>query len=435
MKAVKTILNARLLSFLFCISIIILNPSCKKDIDNPNPSFEEDDKDTNSDVFTLTQKDLLAVEIPAIDADDNVYMIYVGDAMLDAQSTIICIGADNKGKWEMNIDEPVTSLVLNNDKLIATAYEKIYALNTSDGNIAWTYQLTQPNTITNTKANHKPCIDSNGNIIVAMDSYLEEVLKEDAVPARIVSLSPSGNANWEYVLSTGDLYHDRYSKLCEPVFVSGKIFVTWYYSDGTDNFVVVALNSSGEKVNEEHIGSEFHAGKIICANKTGQIYVYGAIDMEGCEVKLLESDLSLKWNLSIDDRISPDDVILDAESNIYFNCEDGKMYKYNSSGAKVWEHNHGKIFVRGNLILGNDNNIYKMSQGLEKINAETGQVETIKFDGGYGAAELSMRNNGDLVVATILDKVYFLETKSDGLNQKAHWPKSGKDYSNSSSIN
>lgn len=211
-------------------------------------------------------------------------------------------------------------------------------------------------------------------------------------------------------------------------------FFTWYYSyEFVDHFDVIAISNSGEVVNSIALG-EFHTGKIICANKKGQIYVCTDIDMEGCEIKLLESDLSLKWNLSIDDRISPDDVILDAESNIYFNCEDGKMYKYNSSGVKVWEHNHGKIFVRGNLILGKDNSIYKMSQGLEKINTETGQVEKITFDGGYGAGELSMRNNGDLVVATLLDKVYFIKTNSEGLNDEAHWPKSGKDYSNSSSI-
>lgn len=440
MKFDRTIFISKLFLLVLCFSLLTLSPSCDN---SPIPSNEDEQKDeskdekdegSNSSVFVLTTKDLIPVETPVVDSDDNVYMVFVDGLMLDAKTTIVCIGADNKSKWEIQVNEPITSLVLTGNNVIATAYENLYALSTSDGKIAWTYQLTQPNTVTNTKTNHKPCIDTNGNIIVAMDSYLEQVTKMDAIPPRVISLNPSGTLNWELVLSTGDLYNDRFSKLCEPVFVSDKTFITWYYNDGSeDHFEVIAINNSGEKVQSKSIG-KFYSGRILCVDKSGQLYVYGALDMDGGEIHLLTNDLTLNWKLPLAEGLSAGNVLLDEASNLYFNCEDGNMYKFDKNGSKVWAFQYGKIFVRGDLILGDDGAIYKMGQGLAKIDPNTGKDETIVFEAVYGAGELSMRNNGQLVVGTMINKVYFVKTESNGLHKKAPWPKAGKDYSNSSSI-
>jgi hypothetical protein len=421
---------------MLCFAAMFASSSCSSDDDVTEPLSQDKIKDDDfySSVFVLETKDLIPVATPVIDAKDNVYMIFIHDLMLHAKSTIICIDADNKSKWEILINEPITSLVLTDNKVIATAYEKLYAISTSDGKIDWTYQLTKTNTVTNTKTNHKPCIDNNGNIIVAIDSYLEEVLKIEAIPARVISLTSGGNLNWELVLSTGDSYNDRYSKLCNPVFASDKTYITWYYSNENDNFDVIAINSSGEIANSKSIG-DFYNGRILCANRLGDLYVYADIDMAGGKIHLLSNDLTPKWSLPLAEGLSIGNVLLDESSNIYFNSEDGKMYKFDKDGNKTWDFEYGKIFVRGDLILGEDGDIYKMGQGLAKINPNSGQDESITFEAGYGAGELSMRNNGEIVVPTMLDKVYFVKTESKGLNKKAQWAKAGKDYSNSSSIN
>lgn len=440
MKIIKISIIPKAMLFVFSLLMVVLISSCNPETDSPIPSLEEEKEngsgtDSNSVVFQLASTvDLIPVATPVVDVSDNVYMVFVDGLMLDAKSTIVCIGADNKSKWEIQVDEPITSLVLTGNAVIATAYEKLYALNSINGNVDWTFQLTQPNTVTNTKTNHKPCIDTNGNIIVAMDSYLEQVTKMDAIPSRVISLTSSGTLNWELVLSTGDLYNDRFNKLCEPIFISDKTFITWYYNDGSeDHFEIIAINTTGEKVNSKSIG-DFYGGRILCADKLGQLYVYGALDMDGGEIQLLANDLTPIWKLSLAEGLSAGNVLLDEASNIYFNSEDGNMYKFDKNGSKVWAFEYGKIFVRGDLILGDDGNIYKMGQGLAKINPNTGKDESIEFEAVYGAGELSMRTNGQLVVGTMINKVYFVKTESKGLHKKAQWPKAGKDYSNSSSI-
>lgn len=174
--------------------------------------------------------------------------------------------------------------------------------------------------------------------------------------------------------------------------------------------------------------------RILCADDNGQIYLYGAIDLAGGEIQLLANDFSFKWKRILDDRLTIGNVLLDESLNIYYNCEDGKMYKVDKNSNEVWSFEYGKIFVRGDLILADDGNIYKMGQGLAKINPETGKDETIEFGSSLSAGHLSMRDNGELVVSSMLDKVYFVRTKSEGLDKKAAWPKAGKDYFNSSSI-
>lgn len=413
-------------------SILVTFMSCKKE--SPDSGTPNNPPTSNPNELSVGNVDLLAYGAPVVDENDNVYMSFSGSMMLDAETTIFCIDANNTIKWQYVVNEPISSLVMTGNSLIATGLSKVYALNPSTGSKSWDYQITNDGALANTKGIYKPCIDVNGNIIIAMDSYLEDIT--NAVPARLVSISGNGSLNWEQVFSTGDVNDDRYTKLSEPIAVNNKIYFSAYFSDssaGTDDIRVYSYSYAGQQENEVSFGS-FHPGSsVLCVNNSGDLY-FGLRDGDYYTTKLqkLNSDLSEQWEITLPDYVLNKGVI-DAQGNFYTTCEDGYVYKLNTNGTEVWKSEFGNIFVRGELFIASDGNIYKNTTTPSYMDAQTGDITDITFMAS-STTEIVMRSNGTIVLGGA-GKVFFVSTNTNGISEDAIWPKYGFNNKNQSLLN
>jgi len=415
--------------------LFIMFMSCKKEnqgadgLNNPNNPTP-----TNPNELSVGNSNLIAYGNPVIDENDNIYMTFGESMMLDAEVQIICINSSNAIKWQKTIAEPINSLVMTGNSIIATGLSKVYALNVATGSILWDYQITDVNGFANTKGIHKPCIDDNGNIIIAMDSYLENL--SDAVAARVISISPNGSLNWEEILTTGDNYSDRFSVLSEPVAVNSKIYFSGYFyydNSGVDDVIVFTYSFNGQKENEVSFGSYHPASSILCVNNSGDLY-FGLRDGDyySTKLKLLNANLTEQWEITLPDYVNNKGVV-DAQGNFYTTCEDGKIYKLNTSGAEVWNSNFGSIFVRGELFIASDGNIYKNAQTPSYIDAQSGDITDITFN-ALATTEIVIRSNGKIVLGGA-GKVYFVTTSTSGISNNAIWPKYGFNCKNQSLLN
>ena len=150
------------------------------------------------------------------------------------------------------------------------------------------------------------------------------------------------------------------------------------------------------------------------------------------KLKKLSTDLTEIWEMELPDYLASNGII-DAEGNIYVGCEDGFLYKLNTAGDEIWKANFGAIFVRGEMILCADGNIYKTNQSPAYINSETGEITDITFN-GVSANDLAIRNDGTIVFGGI-GEVFFIETSSNGIDESAQWAKYGCDQKNTSLLN
>ncbi len=420
------------LSLILLSSMLVFLISCKKE--TPSSGTPNNPTPNNPNELSIGNTNLIAYGNPVVDENDNVYMTFSESMMLDAETQIICIGSDNTKKWQTTINEPINSLTMTGNSIIATGLSKVYALNSATGTKSWDYQITIASGLANTKGVYKPCIDGNGNIIIAMDSYLENI--SDAKPARLISLSSTGSLNWERELTTGDSYDDRFTKLSEPFAVNNKIHFSAYFSDsnaGTDYVKVFAYSYAGQKENEASFGSYHPGSSILCVNNYGDLY-FGLRDADYYTTKLkrLNSDLTEQWEVSLPDYVNNKGVI-DAQGNFYTTCEDGFVYKHNTNGTEVWKSNFGNIFVRGELFIASDGNIYKNSQTPSYINSQTGVKTDIAFS-ATASTEIAIRSTGVIVLGGA-GKVFFANTTTNGISTDAIWPKYGFNIKNQSLFN
>lgn len=418
--------------FIMATSMFVMFMSCKKE--SPSSDNPINPVPTNSNELSIGNSNLLAYGSPVIDENDNVYMTFSESMMLDAESIIYCIDANNTIKWQTTIDEPTRSILMTGNSLIAVGLSKVYALNAATGSELWNYQITLANEFVNTKETYKPCIDNNGNIIIAMDSYLENIT--DAVPARLISISENGSLNWEQVFTTGDNYDDRYTKMSEPIAVHNKIYFSAYFSDsnaGSDYIKVYTYSFDGQKDNEVSFGSYHSASSILSVNNSGDLY-FGLRDGDYYTTKLkkLNSDLSEQWEAVLPEYVLNKGV-LDAQGNFYTTCEDGYVYKLNSSGTEVWKSDFGRIYVRGELFIASDGNIYKNTTTPSFIDSQTGEITDITFTAS-ATSEIAIRSNGTIVLGGA-GKVFFITTTTSGISEDAVWPKYGFNNKNQSLLN
>lgn len=406
------------------------NISCKKneddDTNNPTPN--------NQNELSIGNSNLIAYGNPVIDENDNVYMTFSESMMLDAGAQVVCIGSNNTIKWQETINEPINSLVMVGNTIIATGLSKVHALNAATGSKSWDYQITIESGLANTKGVHKPCIDADGNIIIAIDSYLENI--SDAKPARLISLSSTGSLNWEREFETGDNNDDRYTKLSEPIAINNKIHFSGYFlnsNESSDNIKVFTYSYTGQNENEASFGSYLPSSSILCVNSNSDLY-FALLDADYYTTKLhyLNSDLSVQWEVNLTDYVDGKGII-DAEGNFYATCEDGFVYKLNTNGMEIWKADFGSIFVRGDLFIASNGNIYKNSTTPSFINSQTGEITDMDFN-GISSTEVVIRNDGTMVLGGD-GKVFFVTTNTSGISNSAIWPKYGFNNKNQSLFN
>lgn len=414
------------LIFIIASCILVMFTSCEED--NPKPDIPTP---SEKNELAFGNSELAAYGSPVVDENDNVYMTCTDDLMLDADCIVYCIAADNTAKWQATVSEPVNSLVMTGNTLIATGYSKVYALDALTGEELWNYQITMASDFTNTKWAYKPCIDDNGNIVIAMDSYLENL--EDAIPARVISLSENGSLNWQEIFTTGSTYYDRFVKLSEPVAVNNKIHLSacLYNSETSEDDVrVYTYSCDGNKENEVSFGGYYPGSSILCVNNNGDLYLgLRNSDDYTTMLKKLNTNLSQEWEFTFPDYLNNKGV-LDDQGDFYTTCEDGFVYKLDNSGAEVWKADFDRIYVRGELFIASDGNIYKNATTPSFIDPQTGAITDITFLSA-ATTEIAIRNDGTIVLGGY-GSAYFIETNTSGLSEDAIWPKYGFNNKNQS---
>lgn len=396
------------------------------DSDSPNNNTDPDP--SGNDKVIKLNSDYVTYGNPIVDNDDNVYMLAT-DGALSTEVVVICIGADNKVTWEKALTGYVSELVMNGDNIYAASNENLYALNKADGTIAWEMEIGNPNTLHSTKYAHKPCIDAAGNIIVALDGELFPDY-QTGVPAKIMSISPTGSLIWSHSFTSDDEYTDIRSKLSSPIISKGNL----YFTIESDNYPSVLCYSLQGTSQYTFTMSDYHHNlSCVAANNDGDVYyTYYDDNTDGNRLVCAGSDLSEKWNIGFDGYFVVDNIVIDATGNLYLAVNNGELYKINgSNGSEIWKNDVGVAFSRGELLLADDGNLYRVHQSPERINPATGAIDESLDFVSMAITDICMRSNGTILAGSI-GEVYYVSTGTTGLDRSAQWAKNGADQFNRS---
>jgi outer membrane protein assembly factor BamB len=396
------------------------------DSDSPNNNTDPDPSG-NDKVIKLNSA-YITYGNPIVDNDDNVYMLAT-DGALNTNVVVICIGADNKVTWEKALTGYVSELVMNGDNIYAASNETLYSLNKADGTIAWEIEIGTPNTLQSTKYAHKPCIDAAGNIIVALDGELFPDY-QTGVPAKIMSISPAGTLLWEKEFTSNDEYMDIHSKLSSPIISNGNIYLT---IEGDDYPSFLCYSLQGTMQYAVTMSDYYRNLKFVAADNAGDVYyTYYDDNTNGNRLVHADAGLSQKWNVEFTGNIVVENIVIDATGNLYLAVNDGYIYKINgNSGDEIWKLDVGIAFSTGELLLADDGNLYRLHQGPERINTETGTIDKSLDFASMVVTDICMRSDGTIVAGSI-GNVYYVETGATGLDRAAQWAKNGADQFNRS---
>lgn len=421
------------------VLIAVAFSACEKDDESSNNNNgindnNDDPTHTTEGYVELDNQDLMAAGgVPVVDENDNVYLAFTDLSSLEENTTVICIDAGNNVKWQNTIDEYTNKILMSKDKVFLGCKNNLYAINTSDGSQAWQFELTDANASTSSKWTYKPILDPNGNIIVAMDAYKSYDKSED-FPARIVSVNPSGSQNWEYMVYGTGSFEIDYTKLSEPVGTGNYFYIAAFLMDEymVADIQAYAFDYNGKLQYQTSLG-EFDDASFICVDKDGGVFLSIKDSWDNTnKLMCLDAELNQNWEAVLPDYLASNGVI-DANGNLYVGCEDGFLYKLDNSGSEVWKAEFGLVYVRGEMIIGKDGNIYHACQSPGYVNAETGEITEMEFD-GLALNDLGMRSDGSIVMGGT-GKIYMMETNAGGIDDNAQWAKYGCDRENTSLVN
>ncbi|MBN2433858.1 MAG: PQQ-like beta-propeller repeat protein [Spirochaetes bacterium] len=395
-----------------------------------------DDKKTESEDPTPTttseiDEDLMAYGVPAVDANDNTYMLFKEDLMMSGPTNAVSFNNDGSLNWNVEIDDYLQDIVICNDLIILSGLNKVYAVNNSDGSTEWSYEITDESGLANTKGVHKPCIDSDGNIVIAVDSYLLDI--STAKAACLISIKPDGTLNNKTEFSTGDDYYDRFIKMSPVMATDSGIFFSVFKS--TDTGDSVSLYRYDNNLNA--LNNRLYTGDVASESSflavTDTYVLFGLQDNNTYKSNIISMNNifgSDNWTIFLDDYVINSPVI-DKDNNIYIGCEDGYIYKLNSTdGSEIWSSNIGEIFIQGELIIGKNQKIYKSGQLPTEINMTSG-TESSSLSDKVAGSDGAMLSDGTLVYGSD-NKLIRVSTSSGGICLDAKWAKYGKDAANSS---
>ncbi len=424
----KTLTTKLLKSILFTSYLFALTALTSCDKDSISTLLE----DSNETIIKLDTDDCVPTGDPIVLPDDDFVMTYITGSV-NEESTVYCF--NNKGEilWRTTLYETPKDPIYNNGQIILACQEYVYALNSDDGSENWKYKITGDGMYI-TKVIYKPCITSEGNIILCLDSYILEDLVT-AVPAKMVCLNPSGNLNWEQTFAAKDNYWDRFTKFSAPIANSNGIYSIVHISgsNGTTAYLK-QFNSTNGSLIENYILDDYINCKLHCSNKNGDIFFSGDDDIN-FETKFfaLSSTFEEKWSVSYGNNSINNHAVIDNDGNIYLSVEDGFLYKYSADGSELFASNLQKIFVRGEMLIANDGNIYKSCQGVEKINPQTGKSTSIPIEAS-SLSDISILSDGTIIYSGI-GEMYMLPSDAKGISSNAQWPSYGANLGNTSYCN
>jgi len=395
-----------------------------------------DDKKTESEDPTPTStseidENLMAYGVPAVDASDNTYMLFKEDLMMSGPTSAVSFKNDGSLNWNVEIDDYLQNIVICNDLIILSGLNKVYAVSKSDGSTKWSYKLTEESGLANTKGVHKPCIDSNGNIVIAVDSYLLDI--STAKVACLISIKPDGTLNSKTEFPTGDDYDDRFTKMSPPMATDSGIFFSVFKTIDTGDSISLYRydNNLNALNNRPYTGDVASESSFLAVTDT--YVLFGLRDNNTYKTNVISMNNTFgsdNWTEILDDYVT-NSAVIDKNNNIVISCEDGYIYKLNSTdGSKTWSSNIGKIFVRGELIIGKNQKIYKSGQLPTEVSLSSGS-ESDPISDAMASSEGAMLSDGTLVYGSD-NKLIRVNTSSGGICPDAKWAKYGKDAANSS---
>ena len=218
-----------------------------------------------------------------------------------------------------------------------------------------------------------------------------------------------------------------------PIATDSGIFFSVFKSTDTGDSITLYRYDNNLNVvkNRSYTGSVAPQSSFLASTDT--FVLFGLRDPDNYKTKVISINHDLdteNWTETLDDYIINLPVI-DKNSNIIISCEDGYIYKLDSAdGSEIWNSNIGTIYVRGELIIGKNQNIYKTGQLPTEINMTSG-TESSSLSDKVAGSDGAMLSDGTLVYVSN-NKFVRVSTTSGGLCPDAKWAKYGKDAANSS---
>ncbi len=337
----------------------------------------------------------------------------------------------------------------------------LYAFNTSDGSIDWSFNVHDLTAVQNDTYLYgggfagSPVVAVDGTIYFGSgdhwgDQWLEAqnmgvdikaVTKRRFSDRRLYALNPDGTLKWVFELEETD--SNRPGIFGSPALASnGLIYVSSF------NGIMYALRDDGTKATEvyryENINETLYADTV-----NGPKYIEwwpspalasdGTIYMGSNDnyMYAFNPDLTVKWKYKSSNEIFAS-AIVGANDEVYFTGEDQNLYAVSAEGKELWVYRDYQgtetvpfvpiLTEDGTLILAADN-----SDHIVGINAKTGDLlwksATLhNVEGGFLVNIPTLATDGTIYVC-IGDKIYALEGSSP-LHSVAPWPKYQKDLTN-----
>ncbi len=404
-----------ILNLLGVLFFSVLLASCNKD------DLKALITESNATVIKLNTSDYVPYGVPIVLDNDDFIMFFGSDA---DYNKVIVYRFNKKGEiiWSTSLNEKSAYPIYHNGQLLFACANNLYAINAANGDLNWDFPLTSEG-VDITKNTYKPCITSEGNIIVCRDAYLYNYMS--TVPAKIFCISPTGNKVWENIYSTQDENTERYTKFSAPIATSQGLYSVLHTSNGLNyNAILIKFNSSNGDEMKSIEFSEYSGCRLHCSNTNGDIFISGNdyLNKETCFYSF-SSSLQNNWSVSFGDNYVANRAVIDNNGNIYIGVIDGYLHKFSSSGTEIFSSNLERIFIGGEMLIANDGNIYKCLQNPEKINPLTGESTTIPLN-SIAVSDISMLSDGTIICSG-MDEMFLVPTSANGISSNAQWPSFG----------
>ena len=417
------------------LSGFVMFSSCKKDeiIDDDNNNQATDAKTEWTKPLALPINPALGKNyMPAVDGNDNIYVLmrnFEGDGYgyamqkFDKNGNELWVKQSTEAGYTPHNQMPTYF----QDKLFFTTDKKVVALNSSDGSIAWEYNIPDSMlfitqaiaivenfvliTLENNTAEYSYLFSLNagtgsvaGTLAVTSDRVWLNMAARDNTLYLVhgflyqvtVNSNGSMNLNWSVQLPGND--------------------PTYYYN--FDNDIVIAPNGNvtfayGEQSNPSML-------KLISYNNNGN--------------KLWEYERQYSSRIT-----------LDGQGNVYDGGKDDLIKIDGSSGQKVWsveppsEFEYVAMGSFTSMIHANDGNIYcGDTYGIYGVNS-SGELKysvyssTLEIGESVPFSDVTLLSNGNIIVLTMGDgangSIHCIKGSTKGISTIG-WPKRGANAAN-----